>query len=105
MRQFSDAADPIVVAVGEEFVVRLASTPTTGYRWVVTDPRPDGGIVQVLDESFEAPASAQPGAAGTQAFRLRAAGAGSTGVGLRRARAWGSDSGAAPEIVFGVTVR
>lgn len=105
VRQFTDGAESIVVTVGEEFALRLGSTPTTGYRWAVVEPGPSPDVVQLVDEVFEAPASDVPGAGGAQVFRLRAVGPGSAEIGLRRARPWEGVSGAGPDALFSVMVR
>jgi predicted secreted protein len=63
-------AETIRCAVGEEFEVRLESTPTTGYIWEVAQ-LPE--TVELLGTEFE-PSGGEPqaGAPGNQLFRFRA---------------------------------
>jgi len=59
----------IAGAVGQEFAVRLKSTPTTGYVWEV-QKLPEG--IQFSGSDYERPGSnIQPGAPVTQVFRLQ----------------------------------
>jgi inhibitor of cysteine peptidase len=53
--------DTVVVAVGEEFVVALPATPSTGYTWTAAG-NPDVTFVS----SHQVAGGSQPGAEGTQ---------------------------------------
>jgi predicted secreted protein len=58
------------VAVGQEFTVRLTSTPTTGYVWEV-QKLPES--IQLLGSDYEKPpGDIQPGNPMTRVFRFQA---------------------------------
>ena len=66
----ADSGKRFDVFPNQEVVVRLASNRTTGYRWQLVDPR--SAVAAVLGEpEYLAPASARPGAGGTEVWRLR----------------------------------
>lgn len=62
----------LLVALQEEFTVRLEATPTTGYVWGLKEPYPDG--IQLLGSGYEEEAASdgRPGSSGIQLFRLKA---------------------------------
>ncbi len=77
----------ISAKAGEEFEVRLPSSPSTGYAWHVA-AQPDG--IRLLDSIFLAPQGAQPvaGAAGEQVFRFLADRPGKYEFEMELKRAW-----------------
>lgn len=80
--------ETIQVLVGAEFIVRLKSTPTTGYFWEV-QTSPEG--VQLLGSDTEKPVTAiQPGDPVTQVFRFRAQKAGEHIITFVLKRRWES---------------
>jgi predicted secreted protein len=60
----------VTAAVGDTLVVSLASTPSTGYRWAVTDNVES--ILKPAGESYVRGSNA-PGASGTQVFTFTVA--------------------------------
>ena len=78
--------ETIRTSAGEEFEVRLESTPTTGYVWGVAQ-LPD--TVELLREEFE-PSGGEPqaGAPGFQHFRFRARQAGEYQIDFVLKRQW-----------------
>lgn len=79
-------SDDVEAAVGEEFSVRLPSTPTTGYVWQV-DALPKG--VELLGSAFEkAPGTTKPGDEAVQVLHFRALEAGNYEVGFSLRRTW-----------------
>ena len=82
--------ETIMVAVSEEFTVRLKSTPTTGYIWQV-HTLPEG--VQPLGSDYEKAASGiQPGDPVVQVFRFRVVKAGEHTIALVLKRQWESNA-------------
>ena len=76
----------IAVAVAQEFMVRLKSTPTTGYVWEVQKLPED---VQFLGSDYENPGSnIQPGAPVTQVFRFQVRKAGEHTITFVLKRQW-----------------
>jgi inhibitor of cysteine peptidase len=76
-----DSDTPIMVAVGEQFVVALASNVTTGYRWQLDDPGADG-IVTLVGSEYVAPGAQLPGAGGKECWTFAAQAEGTTTLGL-----------------------
>ena len=77
--------ETIRIPVGEEFSVRLESTPTTGYMWNV-NTLPEG--IQLLGSEYEKPTGDRPGDPGIQAFRFRALRAGEHLINFALKRPW-----------------
>lgn len=73
------------VLVGEEVVVKLPETPTTGYQW-----RLDGAIsgLQLTDDSYEAATPIPRGAPGVHVFTLRAVREGEATLKVVEGRSW-----------------
>jgi len=78
------------VAVGQEFTVRLTSTPTTGYVWEV-QKLPES--IQLLGSDYEKPAGdIQPGNPMTRGFRFQARKAGEYIITFVLKRQWESNA-------------
>jgi predicted secreted protein len=88
VNEFTDPSEPVRVAVGEEFQIRLRGASTAGYLWTLADPKPSSDVLQPIGDAFDAPASTHPGASAAQLFRFRAVGRGAATVVLRYARPW-----------------
>jgi inhibitor of cysteine peptidase len=73
------------VHLGDVIAIRVAETPTTGYRWVLADPPPS---ILVLENRYEPPSPATPGAPGVRLLRLRAQRPGMAVVRLTKRRPW-----------------
>lgn len=96
----SDAGAEHAVDVGQELVVRLPETGTTGFRWHLAVP--EDGVV--LDEDrFDVDPSGRPGAGGVRAFRLHATKPGTHRLGATLQRSWGSGEAARPGLEFHLT--
>jgi len=76
---FTDSANPVVVSVGQDFIIRLPANPTTGYQWIITIP-PEPSMVNLVnvDGMYQPPEQPLPGAGGFQLFELGAVGSGTT---------------------------
>jgi predicted secreted protein len=79
----------VVVAVGEEFEIRLQGNPSAGYVWE-PDSLPEG-IELSGSESVPPGQDSLPGAPGTQVFRFRAREAGDKTLGFVLKRPWESE--------------
>jgi inhibitor of cysteine peptidase len=92
----------LTVHGGDAVRLRLPENPTTGYRWqwLDLDPR----LAATLEDEFQPPAAAAPGAGGVRIFRLRAVTAGSHRLALRCVRMWQAegDPAATFEVVLDV---
>lgn len=99
----TDPARPIAVKKGETFSIRLASNPTTGYRWRLAAPL-DGGILTEAGNSYERPASMLIGAGGREIWNFTAVGKGKTTVEMEYVRQWEKGAEPANRVSFNVTV-
>lgn len=78
------AGDPISVEVGQEFVVELPATPSTGYEWI-----PEANPLVTLRSSRQvAGGSGRAGAPGTQRLTFAATDGGSSTLVLNYARSF-----------------
>jgi predicted secreted protein len=91
--------DDINVHDGDEFVVALASNPTTGYMWTAQH-NPNVTFVS----SHQTTASTLPGAPGTQELTFRADHTGSSTLELVYSRSFEPDQPPAKTAKFPVTV-
>ena len=88
--EVTESGTTVRLSVGDEIVVRVPETPTTGYAWTITvDP-----ALRLVESSFVPPAGngavPAPGAGGERVIRLRAAAAGEAGAELALKRPWES---------------
>jgi inhibitor of cysteine peptidase len=74
--------------VADEFEVRLAATPTTGFKWQLGDV-PQG--VELLDTRFDQGVGAAPGDSGQQVFRFRVAQAGNFVLPFELKQPWSTE--------------
>lgn len=88
---FTELDRSIAVAKTESFTLRLASNPSTGYRWTWAKPL-DNTILELGNESYVAGDPNMPGAAGFQEWRFRAVDGGSALVSLKYVRPWEKDT-------------
>jgi inhibitor of cysteine peptidase len=77
----------VTVRPGRAIVLRLASTPGTGYAWRFA-ARPDARVVRLVSMHLEEPRSGVVGAPATQVWRFAAVARGTTRLGLVYVRPW-----------------
>jgi predicted secreted protein len=89
--EVTQSGTTVTVSVGDEIVVRVPETPTTGYAWTVNAVDPE---LRLVESTFVAPggngSEPAPGAGGLRVIRLRAASAGEAGAELALKRPWES---------------
>ena len=85
----SSAGQTTPATVGDEVVLTLAETPTSGYRWAL-EPF-DETILAPLDDSFTPPEPGPLGASGQHRFRFTVVGPGLATIGLSLRRPWEPD--------------
>jgi inhibitor of cysteine peptidase len=83
----ADTGTRRTIQVGARVTVRLAETPTTGYRWQADD---DPGL-RLVDDRFEG-AEVPRGAAGVRVLDFEAVHSGPARLRLAKRRAWGEPS-------------
>ena len=82
--------------VNDEFEVRLAATPATGYQWEA-GPLPDG--ITHLGTEYAQPSGGAPGDAGEQVFRFRAERSGDFPLQFVLKRPWETTAARTHEVV------
>ncbi|MFC7546743.1 protease inhibitor I42 family protein [Plantactinospora sp. GCM10030261] len=88
-----DAADRTFPATrGDEVVLALPETPTSGYRWSLDAYDPQ--VLSLAGDDFQPAAGGAMGGGGVRTFRFVARGAGATRIRLARRRPWEATGGA-----------
>lgn len=82
----TNTGERAAAAIGDEVVVTLDETPTSGYRWVLDSF--DEAILAPLDSEFVPPAGDRLGSQGARRFRFTVVGTGRTGLSLVNRRPW-----------------
>jgi inhibitor of cysteine peptidase len=101
---YSDEAVPITVAPGGDFAIRLASNPTTGFRWEL-HTAPDSAVVTLRGSRYDGPDSQATGAGGHEVWTFHAVAPGQTTIGLRYAFLDHDPNRPTQDSVFTVIVR
>ncbi len=83
--------EPITVAAGRPFAIRLASNPTTGFGWQLAGP-PDPRVARCLTNRYEPPDSRLCGAGGHELWTFEALKPGRTTATLQYTRPWERDT-------------
>ena len=96
-----DDGSTLTVAPGDEVIVCLDETPTTGFRWELDVV--DGPLEPTADER-EIAADAPPGAGSTRVFRFRATERGSGQIALKNRRSWEGDASIVERFTVTVSV-
>ncbi len=81
---------PIEVEVGQEFVIALEASPTTGYRWQFIDPL-DEEILELVGSEYKVPENERIGAGEEELLTFRAVSQGATRMSLGYGRPWERD--------------
>lgn len=100
----ADNRSTIAIEAGETLVVRLASNPTTGYRWNLEN-LPQQLELEGGEATFDPPARTLPGAGGHEVFRFRGKAPGRETIELRYQREWETDAPPAAEYRLTVEIR
>ena len=95
----SDNGGRITATVGDTIDIRLAENATTGYRWVLEQPR--SAVLTARDSGSDYP-DQKLGSSGQASFRLGVSGPGTETLRLVYQRPW--DSGATGQRGFSVEV-
>ena len=94
----------IEVSVGDIINIELESNPTTGFMWTLAATSAEG-VLQKVDNSYEADESAEPavcGAGGKEIWTFKALAAGETTVSMEYSQNW--DGGIKADRSFDLTV-
>lgn len=94
---------PLSLQVGQQFILRLPSNPTTGFRWLLRDAAPQ--VLQSLGpEVYSNPEDAGlVGSAGVSTWRFQVAKAGEGQLALTYERPW--EVGVVPAQRFNCTIK
>lgn len=99
----NDAAAPVTVKAGEDFLIALQSNRTTGYTW--TAKVGDSKIAAYEGNAYESPSSTQAGAPGEQIFIFHANRTGTTTIDFGYARPFEPNVAPAKTLTFSITVQ
>jgi predicted secreted protein len=88
-----DAGQPHPAAPGDHVVIRLAESPTSGYRWQLDDY--NQAALRPTGDEFAPAADARTGGGGTREFRFVVVGTERSDVVLSLRRSWETDAPAA----------
>ncbi|MFD7666561.1 protease inhibitor I42 family protein [Streptomyces sp. NPDC059788] len=80
---FDEDHREIEVTSGTRFSIRLKDNPATGFRWVLTAPKPDPAVLKETGGHYDAGEPVRPGTGGIRYVDFMARGAGRTEVTLR----------------------
>jgi inhibitor of cysteine peptidase len=86
-------------ATGDEVVLSLEETATSGYRWAVDSI--DRSLLELVDDTYDPPDPGRLGGSGVHHFRFRVIAGGTSAIRLVLARSW--DRASAVE-AFEVTI-
>jgi inhibitor of cysteine peptidase len=88
-KTYKDVGDSIDVSVGQEFIIALASNPTTGYSWQASY---DETMLELVggESTYEADETGEEvvGGGGTEFFRFKALKAGAVEITMTYAQHW-----------------
>jgi inhibitor of cysteine peptidase len=84
-----DDQHSVRVSPGDEIVLRLPETPSTGFRWRVDRVE---GTLEPAGDSFELGPNPQFGSGGIREFRFRVTGTAPGRIELRHRREWEGDA-------------
>jgi len=93
----------LAVSVGQTFQVILCSNASTGFAWEVPTWTGDPSV-ELVQLGKDAPATALPGAAGTQVFTFKATAAGTTRIEVVYSQPWAGGMKGTLRLVVTVTV-
>jgi len=88
VKTYTDSGQVISVGAGQEFIISLASNPTTGYGW---QENHDETMVELVERTYQQGEGAEQGmvgAGGVELFRFRALSPGDTRITLVYKRPW-----------------
>jgi inhibitor of cysteine peptidase len=87
------ASEPHPAEPGDRVVIRLAESPTSGYRWQLDDYDP--AALEAAGDDFVPAAAARTGGGGTREFRFVVRSGARGHVALTLRRSWETDKAAA----------
>jgi len=102
--QQSSTAIPIVVKSGSQFVIKLASNQTTGYKWQLAK-QPSAGVAKLISSTYNSPNTGRLGQGGSEWWTFRAVGKGKTSITLNYLRPWEKNTPPTKSQSFAVTVQ
>ncbi len=97
----SDDGRTVTVDVGDDVVVRLPESPTTGYRWEIVRADPP---LTVADDAFELGAEPRIGSGGERLITIRADRPGTGRIELKHWQAWEGEASVTDRVAFTVAV-
>lgn len=99
----ADSGHLVALRIGQELVLRLKSSPSTGYGWVQADA--NAPVLVALGKPAYKTGGPLPGASGVESWKFKATVRGAQTLKLEYRRPWEKNTPPANTIVFRVTVR
>jgi inhibitor of cysteine peptidase len=84
---YGENTPAIAATIGEQIIIELASSPTTGYTWMPAG-HPDPGVVTLMTSDFEPNPSSTFGTSGHHRWTYRVVGPGSATIKFNYGRTW-----------------
>jgi predicted secreted protein len=88
---------------GDLIVIRLAETPTSGYRWEISEV--DSQLVEFQDSDYLLAPGAGIGGGGTRVFRFRAKSTRTGQIRLKLRRSWEPDDRAIEHFTVNIQIQ
>jgi len=104
IKVYTQPDKPIGIAVGQQFVIKLVSNPTTGYGWQLAKPL-DTTVLQCVTNAYVGSDSKLCGAGGHEVWTFKAVGQGKADISMKYVRPWEKDVPADKTNVFSVIVK
>jgi len=100
----TDPGTPFEVKVKEEFTIVVASSPTTGYQWRITESL-DESVVQFVETEYQPDRPSTTGSGGWDLWTFKTVGPGETEITLGYYPPSGKDATPTRTVTFTVIVR
>lgn len=97
VKTYTEGTKEITVNAGIEFIIKLESNITTGFKWDLSNV-PDPGIIQKISSEYINPVNQMPGTGSYELWKFKAIKKGNTDIKMKYFRSWEKDVPPAKEI-------
>ncbi len=103
MKTFLETDTNITVEEGKEFIIKLDSNGTTGYKWALSKDL-EADFIQLVKSEYKTPENAAVGTGGTESWQFKPLKKGESEIKLKYARPWEKDIAPIKELTFKIKV-
>lgn len=103
VKEFTETTKDITVTENSQFVIKLESNSTTGYKWDLNNT-PDATIIEKVSSEYITPSSSVVGAGSHELWKFKALKKGSTEIKMKYFRSFEEGTPPAKEVTFQVKV-